>query len=317
MDQVVNVILPVFAIMAAGYFSGRFGLFTAAATRIFNDFVFYIAFPAMIFLSMAQAPVNESLNAPLFAAFLGGVAGVALIIFVTAAIRRAARPADDVVRALNAAFANTGYIGVPLLAIAYGEAGLRPGLTLAVYNAALMTALGVLLIELDIGNRRSLIANLGNAGLMLIRNPLLLAAAAGVLWAISGRSLPAMVVNFSDVLGAAAPPVALFAIGLFMFDRRFGDGLSETLWLTALKLLAQPVITAWLAFSLLMLPPMSAAAAVICAALPTGSLVFVIAERYGILVMRSTAVILLSTVLSVFTLSVLLVLLAPVTAGLH
>ena len=317
MEQVLNVILPVFAIMAAGYFSGWFGLFSGTATRVLNDFVFYVAFPAMIFLSMAQAPVDESLNLPLFAAFFGGVVGVAVIVFGRAALRNRAKPAEDVVRALNAAFANTGYVGVPLLAIAYGEAGLRPGLTLAVYNAALMTALGVFLIELDLGHRYSLWANLKNAGLMLTRNPLMLAATGGVIWAMSGWALPAMVVNFSDVLGAAAPPVALFAIGLFMFDRPLGDGLPETLWLTGLKLLVQPLIAAWLAFGLLALPPMSAAAVVICAALPTGSLVFVIAERYGILVMRSTAVILVSTLASVFTLSVVLMFLGPVTAGLH
>ena len=54
------------------------------------------------------------------------------------------------------------------------------------------------------------------------------------------------------------------------------------------------------------LDPLWAASAVILAALPTGSLVFVLATQYGVYVQRATAAILVSTVLSVVTLSVLL-----------
>ena len=56
---------------------------------------------------------------------------------------------------------------------------------------------------------------------------------------------------------------------------------------------------------------LSAAVAVLCAALPTGSLVFLIAARYDILVARATAIIVVSTLLSVITLSALLSALAP------
>ena len=71
MEPVLTVALPVFAIIAAGYLSGRGGLFGSAASQVLNDFVYYITFPAMIFLSMAEAPV-AAVNAALEAA-AGGI----------------------------------------------------------------------------------------------------------------------------------------------------------------------------------------------------------------------------------------------------
>ena len=315
MEPVLTVALPVFAIIAAGYLSGRGGLFGPAASQVLNDFVYYITFPAMIFLSMAEAPVAESLNPRLLAAFFGGVSGVAAVVWILAAVRalggRPVRPAEEVVRALNAMFANTGYLGVPLVAIAYGAEGLRPALVLAVYNAALLTALGIFLIELDRQRHGGWRAMVGDVAASLWRNPLLLAALAGLAWSASGLALPAAMVNLAELLGAAAPPAALFAIGLFMVGKSLTHGWPETLWLSALKLLLQPAITAALAFGPLALDPLTASVAVLCAALPTGSLVFVIAARYDILVARATAIIVVSTLLSVITLSALLSALAP------
>ena len=197
---------------------------------------------------------------------------------------RPVRPAEEVVRALNAMFANTGYLGVPLVAIAYGAEGLRPALVLAVYNAALLTALGIFLIELDRRRHGGWRAMVGDVAASLWRNPLLLAALAGLAWS---------------------------ARGLFMVGNSLTHGWPETLGLSALKLLLQPAITAALAFGPLALDPLTASVAVLCAALPTGSLVFVIAARYDILVERATAIIVVSTLLSVITLSALLSALAP------
>ena len=74
----------------------------------------------------------------------------------------------------------------------------------------------------------------------------------------------------------------------------------------------QPAVTWWLAFKVIALPAVWAEAAVIQAALPTGALIFVIAQRYGVFVERSTAVIVLSTVLSIVTLSLTFFLLGAV-----
>jgi malonate transporter and related proteins len=95
-----------------------------------------------------------------------------------------------------------------------------------------------------------------------------------------------------------------------MVGRSLTAGLSETSWLVFHKLLVQPLVTAGIAFGLL--PGMErvwAVSAVALAALPTGSLVFVLAQQYGIYIQRATAAILVSTVLSIVTLFALFALL--------
>ena len=81
--------------------------------------------------------------------------------------------------------------------------------------------------------------------------------------------------------------------------------MAEVSWLVLLKLLVQPLITWALAYHVFVMEPVWAAGALVQSALPTGALVFVLAQQYGIYVQRSTAVIMASTVLSLFTLSAL------------
>jgi len=69
----------------------------------------------------------------------------------------------------------------------------------------------------------------------------------------------------------------------------------------------QPLITWVLAFHVFTMDPIWAAGALVQSALPTGALVFILAQQYGIYVQRSTAAIMVSTVLSLFTLSALFV----------
>ena len=141
------------------------------------------------------------------------------------------------------------------------------------------------------------------------KSPLVLSAAAGILSSSLGFVMPEAISRFCDILGAAAPPAALFAIGLFLVGRSLTAGLCETSWLVFHKLLLQPLVTAAIAFWLLPMERIWAVPAVALAALPTGSLVFVLAQQYGIYTQRATAAILVSTVVSVVALFALFALL--------
>ncbi len=121
--------------------------------------------------------------------------------------------------------------------------------------------------------------------------------------------MPTAAVTFFDMLSGAFGPCALFAAGLFMGSRRVQADPVEVSWVVLVKLAIQPLITWWLAYHVFGLSGLWAAAAVIHAALPTGVPVFVVAQRYGTYVQRSSAAVVVPTALSVFTLSALLILL--------
>lgn len=309
MQPVFDVVLPVFAILAAGWAAGRFGPFPPMATKVLNDFVYWVALPVLIFKAMATAPVAAVFDLPFLAAYSAGVFGVFALTYIVGLLVFQARPAALALQTMCAIFANTGYMGVPLLPVAFGPEALLPAIILTVYNAAFMVALFVVLIELDLrASDRPLKVVAGVLKAVLL-NPLVLSTIVGLGWSAAGLGLPTPVRTFCDLIGATAGPTALFAMGLFLVGKPLRAGLGEVSWLVFLKLLVMPALVAWLALGPLALDPLQANAAILGAALPTGSLVFVLAYRYRLYVERSTSVILISTVLSGVTLAVLLLLL--------
>lgn len=306
MESIVNVVLPVFAIMAAGYGAGRLGLLGPASSQALNGFVFWCALPALFFGSMARVPTAEIFNVPYLIAYGGSALATFALALAVAVFAFPNRFGVISMHALSAIFSNTGYMGIPLLQIAFGDAGTLPGIIATVINGAVMIGIGIVMLEADrpgIGWRHIL----RDALLGLVRSPLIVSAAAGLAWSTTGLGLAKPVVAFTDLLGAAAGPCALFAMGLFMVGKSFTAGLVEVGWVTVLKLLVMPAIAVWLAFDLLDMPRVWALSAVIMSALPTGALMFVLAQKYGIYIQRSVAVILISTVASVVTLSALFV----------
>ncbi len=307
MEPIVNVVLPVFAIMAAGYATGRSGLLGEQASTALNAFVFYVALPALFFGTMAQLDLAQVFYWPFIAAFGAGLIGTFGLALLVGAFLFPNRLAILTLHGISAIFSNTGYMGVPLLLIAYGEAGLPAGIISTVMTGVVVMGLATLLIELDGSGEETALQLARDAITAVLRSPLLISATAGILWAATGLGLPAPVVRFTDLLGSTAGPCALFAMGLFMVGKSLTAGLGEVGWLSLLKLIAMPAITYWLAFEVMPMEEVWAESAVIQAALPTGALVFVLANRYGLYIQRATAAIVISTLLSVGTLSALFI----------
>jgi len=302
MIAIVNVVLPVFGIVLAGYLCGRFGLLGEASSEALNRFVYFLALPALFFVSMARVPVGDVFDWRFLAAYAGGAAATALMAVGFGRLLFPNRLAATGIQGLAAIFANTGYMGIPLLVTAFGPAAALPAIIATVLNGAVIMALGIFIVEMDLSRGRGAAGVVMDALAGVARSPLVLAAAAGILVSSAGLAVPEAIGRFCDILGAAAPPAALFAIGLFMVGRSMTAGLGETGWLVLHKLLVQPLLTAGIAFGLLSMDRMWAASAVTLAALPTGSLVFVLAQQYGVYTQRATAAILVSTIVSILTL---------------
>jgi predicted permease len=293
--------------MLAGFLSGRFGLLGDASSEALNRFVYYVALPALFFVSLSSVGVGEALDWSFVAAFGGALFATFVLAIAIALFAFRARPAVLCLHGLSAIFSNTGYMGIPLLITAFGEPAKLPAIIATMITGAIVMPIGVVIVEIDIGRGGSPARILGKVSHAVIRNPLVLSAAGGLLVSFLGLPMPRAIATFCQIMGSAAGPCALFAIGLFMVGRSLRADLGEVAWLVLLKLLVQPTIAWWLAFEMFSMPYVWAASAVILAALPTGALVFVLAQQYDVYVQRASAAILISTVVSVVTLSLLFV----------
>lgn len=305
METILGTALPFFAVLLCGMLATRLGLLRDAGIVGLNAFVFWFALPALLFQKVATAPFERLTDWTLYAAYTGST----LTLYVLSALLfrllwRRAWP-EAIICAFAAAWGNVGYMGVPLLIAAYGEARALPSVLAVVLDVAILQSLTIFLLESVTAAGKG---GLRSVALGVIRNPLILAVILGMAVAAGDFGLPLPLNGFLAMLGAAAAPGALFALGATLRPSALGRDLGLVLAVTAAKLLALPAI-AWLVVERLPMAPDLVVPLLLTTALPTAASVFVIAQRYGILERQTAAIVFLSHLLGIASLTGLLVLL--------
>lgn len=307
MASVFNVILPIFALILAGYLCRRTGVLGPSAASEINRLVVWLCLPALLFEATATA-VWTQIWQPQF--ILAYSLGTLLVFLLTLCwrLRRVANLADASIQGLSASYANTGYMGIPLCLLVFGDEGLQPALIASLIVICVLFALAVVCIEVALQDEKSLRRATAKVLLALIKNPLVVAPLLGGLWALGGQALPAPLHRFIDLLASATAPCALISLGLFLAHKQVGRS-EGSVALVLIKLIAHPLITWVLAFHVLQLPPLWAAAALLLSALPTGTGPYMLAEFYRREAAVVSSTILLSTLGSLLSLSLCLYLL--------
>ena len=121
------IVLPIFALILAGWIARKTGALGPNATREVNRLVVYLALPALLFDIMANAKREQIWQPGFIAAFTLGCA----VIFAGTLFWRLSKGrhlADASIDALNASYANTGFVGFPLVLSLVGDNGMGPTL---------------------------------------------------------------------------------------------------------------------------------------------------------------------------------------------
>lgn len=307
MVSTVLVILPIFTLIFAGYICRKLGVLGPKSSPELNRFVVFLALPALLFDIMAHTTWQE-IYQPAFVSVFG--LGCLIVFGLTIALRlRGTRHlADASIDGLNAAYANTGFIGFPLGLLVFGHASLSAVTIAAILTVCVLFALAIILVESSLQAERRPAHLLWKVGRSLLRNPLLVAPVLGTVFAASGAQMPTSIETFFKLLGGAASPCALVALGLFIAEKReTAEAQNTSSWLlVGLKLIVHPAITWVLAFKIFSLPPALGHLAVVLAALPTGTGPFMLAEFYQREAVATSRTILVSTIGSIFTLTLYL-----------
>ena len=311
MNSIIDVLLPIFGFIAIGYALGRSPLLSDEGAKGLSQFVFYCAIPALLFRAGTRLFGTEPLSPELLIAFYSGGVGLYLLLALWLSRVRRRPLAEAALAGMTSVFTNTVMLGLPLTYALYGDRGLLLASSVIAINGLLYYALTTTLIELGRGGGSGAWPQIWNGLKGLARNPILLAMAVGLTWGALGWSIPGPVSRMIDLLAAAAPPVALAALGATLAQFRLAGDLVEAAWLTAIKLLVYPAVVAAIGVYVLGMEGETLAIAILLAALPGGVNPFLLARRYGIYVARCGSAVLLSTALGIATLSVLIAILAP------
>lgn len=290
--------LPFFALIGLGWYAGRTRFFTEEATVYLTKFVFYFALSAMLFRFSANLSLAEVLDWRLIGAYLWGTLTIYLVLTGVSLLRRL--PFDEVViEAQTGVIGNTGFLGVPMLALILGPESIPAVMQVLAVDLIVFSSLFTILITGSRDGRVS-IWILRSVGLGLIRNPMIVAMAAGLAWSALKIPMPTPLDEFLTLLGAAATPGALFAIGASLASKS-AERLSVASWLSFAKLVLHPAAVALAALVILPVEPFNAGVIIAAAALPVAGNVYILAQHYGVAPQRVSAAILISTAVSVVT----------------
>ncbi len=302
--------LPFFALIALGFQACRTGFFTSEAAAYLTKFVFYFALSAMLFRFAANLSLAEIFDWQFVGAYLTGCIAVYLLATLVAMIRK--RPvAEAAFEAQCAIIGNVGFLGVPMLVVLLGEAAAGPILLVLSLDLIVFSSLIVILVTGSRDGRMSF-GVLRTVGIGLLKNPMIVSITLGLAWSATGWEVPGPVNEFLAILGAAATPGALFAIGASLAGKS-AERMSVAGWLTFCKLALHPAAVAIAALYLFDVPDYEAAVMIAAASLPVAGNVYILAQHYGVAPQRVSATILISTALSILTVSAVIAWLAPLS----
>lgn len=308
METLLNVSLPFFGLIFTGYAAGRTKLITAQAYLGLNAFVIWFALPAMLFVKMSSAPVFEAFDPRFVAVYTGGGVLAYIIVLV---LSRLLFPAlgwgERAVQGMGASFGNVGYMGLPILVALFGDAAVLPAVLVIVFDHIVLIPLTTAIIEGSSGGHASWFAIFRKVAWGMARNPLILSTFAGLLWGLTGLSLPVPVEALLKLLSDASAPCALFGLGLTLVGRPIAEGL-EQVSVTAIGKLAMHPLLVWMLAYFLKLDPFLTAVAVIQASMPTAANVYILATQQNTYVERTSSTILVTTLIATVTVSAFMVL---------
>ena len=312
MLNILWVTFPFFALVACGYVAARRRMLPLDAIGGLNGFVLFFALPCMLYRFGSTTPIAQLLDASVFGVYL--LCALVMVAFAVAmTMTERIRWNDASMGALVAAFPNTGFMGVPLLATLLGPQSVGPVIVLIVVDMVVTSSLCIALSRLD-GAEGGLKGALGAARKALVgvaTNPMPWAIALGGLASALEYRLPAPLEKTAWLLADAASPVALFTIGAVLARAQMTvdhpSPLRDYVPVALMKLLLHPllVLSVGLAAIQLGVPldRFSLTVMVLVAALPSASNVSLLAERFQADTGRIARIILVSTVAAFVTFS--------------
>ena len=222
MIEIAALIAPIFIIIAVGYAAVRFGLFVKSDIRAISALVINFALPALIFKSLSQRAISDILNVRYLLIY--GVASLvvyALVLFVARGLWKRPLPMAAM-QALGASLSNSGFIGYPVLALIMPQTAPVALALCMMVEIIVVIPMSLALAEggTQVGASRWTIFRASLA--RLVKNPLMIAIAFGMLFSLAKIPLPGPFIKAVDMMAMASGAAALFVIGGTLVGLKLG-----------------------------------------------------------------------------------------------
>ena len=311
MQEVLSLSVPFFGLIFLGFLVGKIVKQPEIGLAWLNVFIIYLALPALFFQLLSETPIEELDNVRFIAATTFATYASFCLAFLIGAIRTRGDIPTSTIQGLAGGYANNGYLGPGLAITALGAEAAVPVALIFCFDNVMFFVLTPILMAIggqETGGFRKTSVKITRR---ILTHPFIIATALGIGAAAIEFQPPTAVSTLLDMLKGAAAPCALFAMGVTVALRPMptASAIPELSVLLAIKLVVHPLLAFLLLSFVGGVEPLWMATAVLLAALPPATNVFVLALQYKTYVERASTLVLVGTALSVITVTTLLYLL--------
>jgi malate permease and related proteins len=290
----VRVILPVAIIVSVGFVAGRA---CKLEQRSLSRLSLYVLVPCMVFAGMARTSISAAEVGQIFAFVLLSTAvlwPISILVARLLGLRGASANAFH----LGTLLTNGVNVGFPVLTLAYGQPALERGLVYAIGMQALFQTLGVYLAA---GGKLTP----KQAMRQVLRMPGIYAMFAGLLVNWTGLQLPDFLYDPLKMVGDSIVPLMLVLLGMQLTELRFRGHIGPALAAGFIRLTVSAVLAVAVA-AVMGLSGVTRQSMIVEASVPTAVFALVLAQEFDCEPQLVTAIIFVTTVASMFSLTVLL-----------
>ncbi|MCA2009882.1 AEC family transporter [Pararhodobacter sp. CCB-MM2] len=300
MQALLQVILPVFLVVAAGYGAAWRNWMTEDAVDGLMKFAQSFAIPMLLFLALMRLDLGQAFDWRLLVSFYGGAISGFVAGLLGARFLFGRDWEDAVAVGFVCLFSNSMLLGVPITERAYGPEALAPNYAIISIHAPLCYLIGITAME----GVRARGAGIGRTAFKALQgmwtNPLVIGIGLGAIVNLGGITLPTVVVDAVELISRAGLPAALFGLGGVLFRYRPEGDLRLIAYATLLSLALHPTIT-WGLGRFFALEHGPFRSAVLTAGMAPGVNAYLFANMYGRAKRVAASTVLLATGLCVLT----------------
>ena len=261
MLTIFEITFPIFAIAILGFIYSKYARPDFAGA---NKFVMDVALPILVFVSLS----SKNFNPATAAAFTGAAILLILTCWLIAVPLTRFSGVSKAAFLPLVMFANVGPVGIPLIALAYGDGGLVYSVILLVVSNLLHFTLGVMSMSGKVDWR------------MIYASPLVWASVLGILSGVIGVEIPSTLMTTLTMIGNVLVPLMLVSLGARLATSTVSDA-SVGFRASSLAIVTR-VIAAYLIILLMPLSDIERGALILFAFLPPAVFNFMIADKFHV-----------------------------------
>lgn len=306
MAEIAGLVFPLFGLILLGYVTARLTKQPEPAMGWLSTFIIYVALPALFFKLLSKTPVEQLTNWDFVLTTTSATFCIFVAVFILARCFLRARVPDATIQGLAGAYGNIGYMGPALAILTFGEKATVPVALIFCFDNVMHFTVAPIMMAISGKGKNGVFALILGITRSIVTHPFIIATVFGVGAAILNAELPTPIERLVEYLAQAAAPCALFAMGVTLALRPLNRVPTELSFIVPFKLIIHPLAMYLLLSWVGGFDPVWVFTAVLLAALPTATNVFVLAQQYGFWIERASACVLITTLLSVVSVSVLL-----------